>query len=49
MEVDFGGVKEDIITREEFSLEKARKVLEGETIAVVGYGIQGGAQAQNMR
>jgi len=49
MEIDFGGVKEDITTRGEFPLDKAKEVLKGETIAVLGYGIQGGAQAQNMR
>ena len=49
MEVDFGGVREDIVTREEFPLDKAKEVLKDETIAVIGYGIQGSAQAQNMR
>jgi ketol-acid reductoisomerase len=47
--IDFGGVKETVITREEFSLAKARKVLKGETIAVIGYGVQGPAQALNMK
>ncbi len=47
--IDFGGVVEDVVTREEFSLEKARQVLAGETIAVIGYGVQGPAQALNMR
>ncbi len=47
--IDFGGVVEDIVTREEFPVEKARKVLAGETIAVIGYGVQGPAQALNMR
>ena len=45
----FGNVEEEVITREEFSLEKARQVLANETIAVLGYGVQGPAQSLNMR
>jgi ketol-acid reductoisomerase len=47
--IDFGGKKEEVITRKEFSLAKARKVLAKETIAVIGYGVQGPAQSLNMR
>src|SRR5512138_407415 len=47
--INFGGVVEDVVTREEFPLEKAREVLKNETIAVLGYGVQGPAQALNMR
>ncbi len=47
--IDFGGVKEDIVTRKEFSLAKARKTLKGETIAVIGYGVQAPAQALNLK
>ncbi|NIA13718.1 MAG: ketol-acid reductoisomerase [Nitrospiraceae bacterium] len=47
--IDFGGTKEDVVTRKEFSMAKARKVLKGETIAVIGYGVQGPAQGLNMR
>jgi ketol-acid reductoisomerase len=47
--IDFGGVKEEVITREEFSLSKAREVLKNETVAVLGYGVQGPAQAMNMK
>lgn len=47
--VNFGGVYEDIVTREEFSLAKAREVLKDEIIAVIGYGIQGPGQALNLR
>ena len=39
-QINFGGVNETVVTREEFPLEKARKVLENETIAVIGYGVQ---------
>jgi ketol-acid reductoisomerase len=45
----FGDVEEEVITREEFPLEKAREVLKDEVIAVLGYGVQGPAQALNMR
>ncbi len=47
--IDFGGVKEEVVTRKEFSLSKARRVLKKETIAVIGYGVQGPAQSLNMR
>lgn len=47
--LNFGGVVEDVITREEFPLEKAREVLKNDTIAVIGYGVQGPGQALNMR
>jgi ketol-acid reductoisomerase len=47
--IDFGGVVEDVITSEEFPIEKARQVLEGEVVAVLGYGVQGPGQALNMR
>ncbi len=47
--IDFGGVEETVVTREEFPLEKAHDVLDDETIAVIGYGVQGPAQAKNMR
>jgi ketol-acid reductoisomerase len=47
--IDFGGVKEEVVTRKEFSLAKARRVLKNETIAVIGYGVQGPAQALNMK
>jgi len=47
--LNFGGVQEDVVTREEFPLEKAREVLGNETIAVIGYGVQGPGQSLNMR
>ena len=47
--MNFGGVIEEVMTREEFSLEKAREVLKDETIAVLGYGVQGPGQACNLR
>jgi len=47
--IDFGGVLEDVVTSEEFSMERAKNVLKNETIAVLGYGVQGPGQAMNMR
>lgn len=48
-QINFGGVVENVVTREEFPLEKAREVLKNEVVAVLGYGVQGPAQAMNMR
>ncbi len=47
--INFGGVDEQVVTREEFPLEKARETLKDETIAVLGYGVQGPGQALNLR
>lgn len=47
--IDFGGVLEDVVTSDEFPIEKARDVLKDETVAVLGYGVQGPGQAMNMR
>ena len=48
-QIDFGGVTEEVITSEEFTIEKAREILSKETIAVIGYGVQWTGQALNMR
>lgn len=48
-EMNFGGVLEEVITSEEFTLERARQVLKDETVAVIGYGVQGQGQSLNMR
>jgi ketol-acid reductoisomerase len=47
--IDFGGITEEVITLEEFTMEKARDILKDETIAILGYGVQGPAQALNLR
>ena len=47
--MNFGGVDEEVVTRKEFSLEKAKQVLKEETIAVIGYGVQGPGQALNLK
>ncbi|MCT2406699.1 ketol-acid reductoisomerase [Chryseobacterium antibioticum] len=47
--LNFGGVEENVVTREEFPLHKAQEVLKDEVIAVIGYGVQGPGQALNQR
>jgi ketol-acid reductoisomerase len=47
--INFGGVVEDVVTREEFPLSRAQEVLKNEVVAVLGYGVQGPAQSLNMR
>jgi ketol-acid reductoisomerase len=47
--INFGGKNERVVTRKEFTLAKARRVLKRETVAVIGYGVQGPAQSLNMR
>ena len=47
--LNFGGVQENVVTREEFPVERARDTLKNETVAVIGYGVQGPGQALNLR
>ncbi len=47
--LNFGGSEENVVMRSEFSLRKAKSVLKDETIAVIGYGVQGPGQALNLR
>ncbi|MBK3517309.1 ketol-acid reductoisomerase [Carboxylicivirga marina] len=47
--INFGGTEENVVMREEFPLEKAREVLKDETIAVIGYGVQGPGQSLNLK
>ena len=47
--IDFGGVKERVVMRKEFPMGRARKILKKETIAIIGYGVQGPAQALNLK
>ncbi|NLA41419.1 MAG: ketol-acid reductoisomerase [Smithella sp.] len=47
--INFGGTIEDVVTSEEFTVKKAQDVLKQEVIAVLGYGVQGPAQAFNMK
>lgn len=47
--INFGGTVEEVVTREEFPLAKAQEVLKDETIAIIGYGVQGPGQALNLK
>jgi len=47
--INFGGTKEKVVKRSEFSMARARRVLKKETIAIIGYGVQGPAQALNLK
>ena len=47
--IDFGGVIEEVITADEFTLEQARETLKNEVITILGYGVQGPGQALNLR
>jgi ketol-acid reductoisomerase len=47
--IDFGGTKEEVIMRNEFPMDKALKVLKNETIAIIGYGVQGPGQSLNLK
>ncbi len=47
--INFGGVEENVVTREEFPLAQAREVLQNETVAIIGYGVQGPGQSLNLK
>jgi ketol-acid reductoisomerase len=47
--INFGGTRETVVTRKEFTLQKARKMLKKEVVAIIGYGVQGPAQALNLK
>jgi ketol-acid reductoisomerase len=47
--INFGGVLENVVTRKEFSLDKAKEILKNETVAVIGYGVQGPGQSLNLK
>ena len=49
VKLDFGGVKENVVTRKEFTMKQAQEFLKNEVVATLGYGIQGRAQSLNMR
>ena len=48
-QLNFGGTLENVVTRDEFPLDKAREILKDETVAIIGYGVQGPGQAMNLR
>jgi len=47
--MNFGGVEENVVTRDEFPLSKAQEILKDEVVAIIGYGVQGPGQALNLR
>ena len=47
--IDFGGIREEVVTREEFPMAKAHEVLKDETVAIIGYGVQGPGQSLNLK
>ncbi|MBN2667963.1 MAG: ketol-acid reductoisomerase [Bacteroidales bacterium] len=47
--INFGGTIENVVTRDEFPVAKAVEVLKDETIAVIGYGVQGPGQSLNLK
>ena len=47
--MNFGGVEENVVTRKEYPLSKAQEILKDETVAVIGYGVQGPGQSLNLR
>jgi ketol-acid reductoisomerase len=48
-QINFGGTVEEVVTREEFPMAKALETLKHETIAIIGYGVQGPGQALNLK
>lgn len=48
-ELNLGGVRETAIERSDFPPEKLKSILSAETVAVIGYGVQGRGQSLNMR
>ena len=47
--INFGGTDETVVMRSEFPVQKAQEILREETVAIIGYGVQGPAQALNMK
>lgn len=47
--INFGGVEENVVTREEFPLEKAKETLKDDVVAIIGYGVQGPGQSLNLK
>ena len=46
--INFGGINETVVTREEFPMTFALETLKNEIIAVIGYGVQGPGQSLNL-
>ena len=48
-QIQFGDELENVITRDEWPLDRARECLASETIAILGYGVQGPGQSLNLK
>jgi ketol-acid reductoisomerase len=48
-QIQIGGTVEDVIERSDYPPEKIRSILGNETVAVLGYGVQGRGQSLNMK
>jgi ketol-acid reductoisomerase len=48
-ELKISGLTETAVERSDYPPEKVREILKDETVAVIGYGVQGRGQSQNMR
>lgn len=44
-----GNVAETVVERSDYPMERVREILKNETVAVVGYGVQGRGQSLNLR
>jgi ketol-acid reductoisomerase len=47
--IDFGGVREEVVTRTEVPLARAVETLRDEVVGILGYGPQGQGQSLNLR
>jgi ketol-acid reductoisomerase len=48
-EIQVGDVRETVVERSDYPPEKLRSILGGETVTVLGYGVQGRGQSLNMK
>ena len=49
LEIKVGDVAETVVERGDYPPEKIKAILGGETVAVLGYGVQGRGQSLNMK
>jgi ketol-acid reductoisomerase len=47
--IQVGNVAETVVERSDYPMERVREILKNETVAVIGYGVQGRSQSLNMR
>jgi ketol-acid reductoisomerase len=48
-QITIGNISETVVERADFPAEKIKQILGGETIAILGYGVQGRGQSLNMK